>query len=124
MGIHRNPYDATRNFPSGELLRSVPPSAPYEVAGRKGKPCTKRCAVPPQCAMMRAGVQRVAAATQRRRSSLISPRVTESVQRATTAADTRQRTERLPLNGRDWMHDGSKGFYEHQPGFLLARVRC
>ena len=74
--------------------------------------------------MMRAGVQRVAAATQRRRSSLISPRVTESVQRATTAADTRQRTERLPLNGRDWMHDGSKGFYEHQPGFLLARVRC
>ena len=26
--------------------------------------------------------------------------------------------------GRDWLHDGTKGFFEHQPGFLRARPRC
>jgi hypothetical protein len=32
--------------------------------------------------------------------------------------------ERIGLNGMDWKHDGTKGFFEHQPGFLLARPRC
>ena len=31
---------------------------------------------------------------------------------------------RVKLNGMDWKHDGRKGFFEHQPGFLLARARC
>ena len=74
--------------------------------------------------MMRAGIVRAAAAAQRRRSSPIALRATDSGQRSTRAAEAARRTERLPLNGRDWLHDGSKGFYEHQPGFLLARVRC
>ena len=32
--------------------------------------------------------------------------------------------EKCSQIGLDWMHDGSKGFFEHQPGFLFARARC
>lgn len=35
-----------------------------------------------------------------------------------------KRGESVSLKGYAWAHDGRKGFYEHQPGFLRARVRC